>query len=345
MTVFRVLAGALSTFVLLGSPAVASAQVRIVQTNSRGDNIHLIDPSTNTIVGEVKGVPINHGAAGAPDGSRLYFSSEAEQALHVVDGKTLQVTKKIPLTGRPNNISISKDGRRVYVGIVSAPGAVDVIDTATLERVKSIPTKGGIHNVYVTPDGRHLVAGSIAGRLMTVIDQKTEEPLWTLFQEGVRPIAFETNADGSTKRLFVQLSNFHGFAIVDFANRKEAGRIELPNDIPADKVDKGPFNASPSHGLGVSPDGKTLWVTSRPNARVYTYSLPDLKLLPGPVDLGGRPDWVTFTPDSKLVYIATENTDSVVVIDVAQRKEVTRVKVGSAPKRNITVTMRQNSSQ
>ena len=50
--------------------------------------------------------------------------------------------KKIPLTGRPNNISISSDGRRVYVGIVSAPGAVDVIDTATMERVKSIPTQG-----------------------------------------------------------------------------------------------------------------------------------------------------------------------------------------------------------
>ena len=336
----RVVLGSLSILLLLACSNLAEAQVRIVQTNSRGDNIHLIDPSTNTIVGEIKGVPINHGAAGSPDGSRLYFSSEAEQTLHVVDGKTLHVTKKIPLTGRPNNISISKDGRRVYVGIVSAPGAVDVIDTTTLERVKSIPTKGGIHNVYVTPDGQYLVAGSIAGRLMTVIDQKTEEPVWTLFEEGVRPIAFETNADGSTKRLFVQLSNFHGFAVVDFANRKEVSRIELPNDIPAEKVDKGPFNASPSHGLGVSPDGKTLWVTSRPNARVYTYSLPDLKLLPGGVDLGGRPDWVTFTPDSKLVYIATENTDSVVVIDVARRKEITRVKVGSAPKRNITVTMR-----
>ena len=82
-------------------PALATAQVRIVQTNSQGDNIHLIDPATRTIVGEVKGVPINHGAAAAPDGSRLYFSSEAEQTLHVVDGKTLQVTKKIPLTGRP----------------------------------------------------------------------------------------------------------------------------------------------------------------------------------------------------------------------------------------------------
>jgi YVTN family beta-propeller protein len=318
---------------------VASAQVRVLQTNSQGDNIHLIDPATNQIVGEVKGIPINHGAAAAPDGSRFYFSSEAEQTLHVVDGKTLQTVKKIPLTARPNNISISRDGRRVYVGIVSAPGAVDVIDTTTLEKVKSIPTKGGIHNVYVTPDGRHVVAGSIAGRVMTVIDQKTEEPIWTLFEEGVRPMAFETNPDGSTKRIFVQLSNLHGFAVVDFAQRKEVARVELPNDIPPEKVDKGPFNASPSHGLGVAPDGRTLWVTSRPNARVYAYSLPDLKLL-GAVDLGGRPDWITFTPDSRQVYISTENTNSTVVVDVAARKEITRVKVGASPKRNITVVMR-----
>jgi YVTN family beta-propeller protein len=327
------------TIALMGAGA-AAGQVRIVQTNSQGDNIHLIDPATNQIVGEVKGVPLNHGAASSPDGSRLYFSSEAEQTLHVVDAKTLQVIKKIPLSGRPNNISVSRDGRRVYVGIVSSPGAVDVIDTVTLERVKSIPTKGGIHNVYVTPDGKYIVAGSIAGRLMTVIDQKTDEQRWTLFTEGVRPITFETNADGSTKRIFVQLSDFHGFAIVDFAQRKEVGRIELPNDVPAEKVDKGPFNASPSHGIGVAPDGRTLWVTSRPNARVYTYSLPDLKLLPNPVDLGGRPDWVTFTPDSKLLYIATENTDSVVVVDVAARKEVTRIKVGRSPKRNITMVMK-----
>ena len=325
--------------VLIALSTAASAQVRILQTNSQGDNIHLIDPATHTIVGEIKGIPINHGAAAAPDGSRFYFSSEAEQTLHVVDSKTLQTIKKIALTGRPNNISISKDGRRVYVGIVSAPGAVDVIDTSSMEKVKSIATKGGIHNVYVTPDGLHVVAGSIAGRLMTVIDQKTEEPVWTLFNVGVRPMSFETNADGSTKRIFVQLSDFHGFAVVDFAQRMEVSRVELPNDIPADKIDKGPFNASPSHGLGVAPDGRTLWVTSRPNARVYAYSLPDLKLL-GAMDLGGRPDWVTFTPDSRQVYISTENTNSVVVLDVPGRKEITRIKVGASPKRNITAILR-----
>ena len=329
---------ALWSLVLIGCVVHAQSQVRIVQTNSRGDNIHLIDPETNRIVGEITGVPINHGAAASPDGRRLYFTSEAEQSLAVVDTNTLAVTKKIPLTGRPNNMSISRDGRRVYVGIVSQPGAVDVIDTATLERVKRIPTKGGIHNVYVTPDGRHVVAGSIAGRLMTVIDATTEEPVWTLFEEGVRPIAFETNPDGSTKRLFVQISNLHGFAVVDWAQRKEVARITLP-DIPEAQRDKGPFNASPSHGIGVAPDGRTLWVCSRPNGKVYAYSLPDLQLLGG-VDVGPRPDWLTFTPDSRRVYVATETTDSVTVIDVPSRTEVTRVTVGDAPKRNITIVLR-----
>jgi hypothetical protein len=51
------------------------------------------------------------------------------------------VIAKVPLTGHPNNISIGKDGRRVYVSIAVAPGAVDVIDTLTLQRVKSIPNK------------------------------------------------------------------------------------------------------------------------------------------------------------------------------------------------------------
>ena len=110
----------------------------------------------------------------------------------------------------------------------------------------------------------------------------------------------------------------------------------LPDDVPAEKVDKGPFNGSPSHGMGVAPDGKTLWVTSRPNARVYVYSLPDVKLL-GYEELGGRPDWLTITPDSKTVYISTGNTDTTTAIDVATRKKVGSIPVGNAPKLGITL--------
>jgi YVTN family beta-propeller protein len=246
----------------------------------------------------VANVPINHGAAASPDGRWLYFSSEAEQTLYVVDAKTLQPTKKIPLSGGPTTSRSGATGAASTSASCRRRARWTSSTPSSLEKVKSIPTKGGIHNTYVTPDGKFVLAGSIAGRVMTVIDAATDEPSWTLFNEGVRPIAIEVNPDRSTKRLFVQLSDFHGFAIVDFAARKEVGRVTLPNDIPPEKVDKGPFNASPSHGIGVAPDGRTLWVTSRPNARVYVYSLPDLTLL-GHEELGGRPDWVTFTPDSK----------------------------------------------
>ena len=72
-------------------------------------------------------------------------------------------------------MAVGRDGRRVYVGIIQAPGGVDVIDTASLQRVKTIPTKGTIHNPYVTPDGKYVVAGSIAGKTVNVIDAQTEQ--------------------------------------------------------------------------------------------------------------------------------------------------------------------------
>src|ERR1043165_2734053 len=120
---------------------LAASSVRIIQTNSAGDNVSIIDPVTNKVVGEIHGIEVNHGAAAAPDGSRYYISNEGNSTLDIADAKTLKVTKSIPLTGHPNNISISKDGRRVYVAIARAPGAVDVIDTTSLENVKSIPVK------------------------------------------------------------------------------------------------------------------------------------------------------------------------------------------------------------
>jgi YVTN family beta-propeller protein len=316
----------------------ASGRVVIVQTNSAGDNIHLIDPADNDIVGEIKGIEVNHGAAAAPDGSRLYFSNEAEETLDVVDAQSLAIVKRIPLTARPNNISISHDGKRLYVAIVAAPGAVDVIDTGSLELDLTIPTRGGIHNTFVTPDGKYVVAGSIQGKNLTVIDQKTEWPLWTLyFDGGVRPIAFETRGDGSTSRMFVQISNFHGFYVVDFDERKEVGRVSLP-ELPREQQNRDMLQGSPSHGIGVAPNGKTLWICSKVNHTVYAYSLPDLKLLGG-VPVGHHPDWLTFTPDSKRVYVANAGSNSVSAVDIETRKEIARVPVGQVPKRNITAVL------
>src|ERR1700686_342195 len=128
--------------ILLAALPLTAATVRVIQTNSAGDNVSIIDPATNKVVGEITGIEVNHGAAVAPDGSRIYISNEADSTLDVVDGKTLHVTNKIKLSGHPNNISIGRDGRRVYVSIAVAPGAVDVIDTASLQKIKSINNQG-----------------------------------------------------------------------------------------------------------------------------------------------------------------------------------------------------------
>jgi YVTN family beta-propeller protein len=316
---------------------VASAKVRIVQTNSAGDSVHIIDPSTNRVIGRIAGIEVNHGAAAAPDGSRLYISNEADSTLDIIDGRSLRVTNKVSLSGHPNNIAASADGRRVYVAISQAPGAVDVVDTLSLRRVKSIPMKGAVHNTYVTPDGKYVVAGSIAGKNLTVIDAVTEQTIWTIdFDLGVRPMAFERNPDGSTKRIFVQLTDLNGFAIVDFSTHREVGRIDLPK-IAAGKT---PIleGGNASHGMAVTSDGKLLVVNSRLNSALYSYSLPGLTLV-GAADVGRAPDWVTLTPDGTSAYVANAGSNSVSVVDLRSMKEVTRIPVGEVPKRNITALL------
>ena len=322
--------------IALGTISLAAQdKVRIIQTNSAGDNVHIIDPVTNAVVGVIEGIEAGHGAGVAPDGRRIYVSDEAESSLDVVDGQTLKVVKRIPLSGHPNNMAVSRDGRRVYVGIIQAPGGVDVIDTVSLQRVKTIPTKGTIHNAYVTPDGKYVVAGSIQGKTVNVIDAATEEPAWTLEMDlGVRPMTFNSNPDGSTKWIFVQLSGFNGFAVVDFATRREINRIKNP-DLSAGKKTV-PEGSDPSHGMAVTADGKTLVVCSRLNNFLYAYSLPDLKALGG-AELGGKgAGWVTLTPDGKTAYVANPVTNDVSVVDIKSLKEVARIPVGFVPKRNVT---------
>ena len=336
---------AVSTFAVwawTASPAAAANKVVIVQTNSAGDNVHIIDPETNRVIGEIEGIEVNHGAAIAPDGSRIYVSDEALSTLDVVDAKTLKVIKKVPLSGHPNNLAVGRDGRRVYVGIIQAPGGVDVIDTASLQRVKTLPTQGTIHNAYVTPDGKYVVAGSIAGKTINVFDAATETPAWTLELDlGIRPMTFSTNPDGSTKWLFTQLTGLNGFAVVDFATHKEIRRIQNP-DLPPGRSTV-PEGSDPSHGMAVTPDQRTLVVCSRLNNALYSYSLPDLKVA-GTVFLGGKgAAWVTLTPDGKKAYVANPVTDDVSVVDLASMKEIALIPVGYVPKRNTTGTLQMTT--
>jgi YVTN family beta-propeller protein len=337
-------------FVLAVAPMSARADtVRVFVTNSAGDSIHVIDPATNKVVQEIKGIEAAHGIGFAPDGSKVYVSDETDSTLDVFDRASGKLIKKVALSDHPNNIAVSKDGARVFVGIARDPGALDVIDTKTLARTKSIPVHGRLHNVYVTPDGKYVITGSIRTKTLTVIDVATEEPVWELkLDQGVRPMTIEAAADGSTRRIFIQLSELNGFSVVDFVQRKEVAKVVLPESPAEIETDEGRANA-PSHGLGVSPDGKTLWVTSIPNNAAYVYSLDDLKLigqvalpvlnLPGRTPIGAVPNWVTFTPDGKRLYVSNAGLRSVSAIDTQAMKLIATIPVGEVPKRINTLVM------
>ena len=317
-------------------PAALAAQVRIVQTNSRDGSVHIIDPENGNVVARIDGMPINHGVAIAPDQSRIYVSSEGDEALYVVDAATMRIVRSVPLSARPHNISIAPDGRKVYVAIIVPPGAMNIVDTETFE-VKEVPNPGGIHNIYVTPDGSHVITGSIGGRRLTVYDTATDEEVWAWEGNPIRPMAISTKPDGSTDKIFVQISLHHGFVVLDWDTRQEVARITQP-DIPEDEREPGPYNNAPAHGLGVSPDGRTVWSTSRMNSRVYVYSLPELELV-AEVETGTDPDWVTFTPDGKYAAVSNAIDNNVSIIDMATYTETARVAVGEAPKRNAAITL------
>ena len=314
---------------------IFAGSVRVIQTNSAGDSVNFIDPATNKVVLTVKDLEAAHGVTTSPDGTRAYFTVESDSTVVAVDTKTGKHLGKVSLSGHPNNIAVSKDGKLIFAGIAVAPGAVDVIDAATMKNIKSIKVKGAVHNVYVTPDGKNVVSGSVASRVLTVMDLKTLEPVWDhTFDKGVRCMTFDTAADGSTAHIYMQLSDVHGFAVVDFKTHEEVARVKLPDEPRVGEAHSG----APSHGIGVSPDKKMLAVDSSVANGVFFYSLPDLKVT-GFVPTGPTPDWLTFTPDSKMVYIANAGANNVSAVDIQARKVIAVIPVGEVPKRNATVVI------
>lgn len=323
--------------------------VRVLQTNSAGDNIHVIDPETNTVVGMIQGIEVPHGIAIAPDGKRIYVTNEARMTLDVVDSRTLKVFKQIPLSGHPNNVAVTPNGAKVYVAIREEDnGAVDVIDAVSLTNINRVATDGSIHNVYVTPDGAQVFAGSIQTGVINVIDVERDSIAWTIKMDaGIRPMAFTKNGDGSTREIFVQLSDFHGFAIIDFSTRKEVRRVELPDPPGMERETEG-LQGSPSHGLAITPDQNIVWATSKYYHSVVAFSPPNAQCFPGRpiregqrcdyevlkvIDVGSHPDWLTITPDGKSLYVGVAGEDVTAVIDIEKLEVVAKIPVGNVPKR------------
>jgi len=123
------------------------------------------------------------------------------------------------------------DGRRVYV-CIRGKSQVDIIDTDTLTKSKSVEVGKGPHNVYRTPDGSHIATamegektdGDRCENGRTVVHHRT--------RRRAASRDYRRKSDKTIRRLFVQLSNLHGFEVIDWASRKVTATIELPKAPP-----------------------------------------------------------------------------------------------------------------
>ena len=236
--------------------------IRILQTNSAGDDVYVFDPSTMEQVGYIENLPHNHGATVHADGTHYYFTNEHENTVDVVNSRTFKVEKRIPLANGPHNLSASMSARKVYVAIIAEP-LIQVIDMDTNEIIANIETGGGVHNTFVTPDGRYAVGGMIGASEIIAIDTMTDEVEFEMsipysqnpFTGGVRPLTFTVNEDGSTRSMLVNVGGWHGFWEFDWKTQELMNKISPPEgswermDQTADGI-----QSAPSHGVVVLPD-------------------------------------------------------------------------------------------
>jgi DNA-binding beta-propeller fold protein YncE len=346
--------------------------VRILQSNNAGNVHHIIDPTTNQVTGVIRGCPHAHNLTVHPDGLYYYCSNEQEYTVDVFDTRTLQRVMQIPLSERPNKIVVNKKHRKIYAGIrnrstkVVGPGfqageagspssVIDVIDIATHKVVRSIPVHHPVHNTYVTPDDNFVVAGLSGGvrpgePTIQVIDPVTDRVVWGMELTGheqygrnnheVRPMAFEANADGSTKRMFAQATGINAVWVIDWNQRKVVDML-WPPKLPAWKQNADGIQTGDMHGLEVLPNRSALWASSRIDSRIYGWTLPDLKYI-GAVEVGPTANWMTPTPDSKYMYVAVSGSDHTIAVDLSKLAIVAKIKTGARPARISTAILPLN---
>jgi YVTN family beta-propeller protein len=123
-----------------------------------------------------------------------------------------------------------------------------------------------------------------------------------------------------------------GFEVADVNTRKVIHRVEA--EVPAEMLRK----ASRSHGIGLRPDQKELWMCDVYHDRTYVFDLTvDPPKQTETLIMKGGGYWMCFSPDGRLCYISERIGDSVAVIDTATKKTIARIPVGKAPKRVLVI--------
>ncbi|MGH7136864.1 MAG: YncE family protein, partial [Pirellulales bacterium] len=225
---------------------------------------------------------------------KLYFTTRSK--LYCVD---LASEKTLWETSPPNGtdrMSITPDGKTLYVPSFEKD-TWNVIDAGTGELITSIETKSGAHNTVVSRDGERMYLGGLKSPILFVADTARHRLVQQVgpFAGVIRPFTVNSNRT----RAYICVNGLLGFEIGDLTSGKKLHRVEVAGFAT------GPVkrHGCPSHGIGLTPDEKEVWVVDAFNQQVHVFdnTVEPPKQTAG-IAVREQPGWVTFSIDGKYAY-------------------------------------------
>jgi DNA-binding beta-propeller fold protein YncE len=236
------------------------------------------------------------------------------ESLQRIDLTTNKLVWEKPFEGGCDRMAISPDGKIMYLPSFEK-GFWNVVDCATGDIIKKIDVFKRAHNTIYGPSGAHVYLDDIASPWLYVADTKTHALVNKIgpFANFVRPFTI----NGKETIVYVTVDSLLGFEVGDLITGKKLAHIAVEG------WEAGPVrrHGNPSHGIGLTPDEKELWVADGHNMRVHVFSavVPYQQLTTIPVQ--DMPGWITFSIDGNYVYPSSGE-----VIDTKTRKIITTLR-------------------
>lgn len=257
-----------------------------------------------------KGVPRNvKGICANAATKKLYVSTT--HTLSCIDLVTEKVLWEKAFEGGCDRMSIEPHTNEIYLPSLEKD-FWNVVDAATGDIVKRIDTPDtGSHNTIV--NGARAYLAGLRSPILRVVDTKTREVIKEVgpFNSAIRP--YTVNGTGTL--CFVNINGLLGFEIGDLLAGKKLYRVEVQG-FALGTVKR---HGCPSHGIGLTPDEKEIWVSDGHNQRMHYFDttvMPPKQL--GSIALRDDPGWITFSIDGHYGYPSSGE-----VVDVATHKIVT----------------------
>ena len=213
--------------------------------------------------------------------------------------------------GGCDRLSLSPDGLTLYVPSLEGPHWT-VVEALTGAVITKVVTNSGSHNTVFGPDGTRVYLAGLHSPVLSIADARTHKVVKTVgpFSHVVRPFTINT----AQTLCYVNVNDLLGFEIGDLRTGKKLHRVEVKN------YQKGPVDrhGCPSHGVGLTPDGKELWLCDGHNSALHVFDntvMPPRQMTS--IKLRDQPGWITFSIDGKYAYPSTGE-----VFDTRSRKRL-----------------------